>query len=157
MTSNKPHTIEEVLLKLHNYCVYQERCQKEVRQKLKEMRINPQMAEKIIIVLQEDNILNEERFAKTFVSGKFKIKKWGKYRLTSELKKRSVSGHNINLAISEISDTEYFEVFNDLARKKSNSISENNKMKKRKKLIGYLLYRGWESELVYTKAIELIP
>ena len=157
MISNKPHTIEEVLLKLHNYCVYQERCQKEVRQKLKEMRINPQMAEKIIIVLQEDNILNEERFAKTFVSGKFKIKKWGKYRLTSELKKRSVSGHNINLAISEISDTEYFEVFNDLARKKSNSISENNKMKKRKKLIGYLLYRGWESELVYTKAIELIP
>ncbi len=157
MISNKPHTIEEVLLKLLNYCVYQERCLKEVRQKLKEMRINPQMAEKIIMVLQEDNILNEERFAKTFVSGKFKIKKWGKYRLTSELKKRNISGHNINLAIREISDTEYFEVFNDLARKKTNSISENNKMKKRKKLIDYLLYRGWESELVYTKAIELIP
>jgi regulatory protein len=157
MISNKPHTIVEVLLKLHNYCVYQERCLKEVRQKLKEMRINTQMAEKIIMVLQEDNILNEERFAKTFVSGKFKIKKWGKYRLTSELKKRNISGHNINLAIREISDSEYFEVFNDLARKKTNSISENNKMKKRKKLIDYLLYRGWESEMVYAKANELIP
>jgi len=157
MISNKPHTIEEVLLKLQNYCVYQERCQKEVRQKLKEMRINPQMTEKIIIVLQEDNYLNEERFAKTFVSGKFKIKKWGKYRLTSELRKRDISGHIINMAINEIPDTEYLKVFNELAEKKVNSLTVNNKIKKRKKFVDYLLYRGWESNLVYAKANELIP
>ena len=36
----------------------------------------------------QHNYLNEERFAKTFVRGKFRIKKWGRRRLTLELRKK---------------------------------------------------------------------
>ena len=84
----KTYTIDEALLKLQNYCAYQERCHQEVRQKLKEMHMIPEVIDTIIVHLLEHNFLNEERFAKTFVSGKFRIKKWGKYRLTSALKKK---------------------------------------------------------------------
>ena len=143
MYNRKTYTVDEALLKLQNYCTYQERCHQEVRQKLKEMYMIPEAIDKIIVHLLEHNFLNEERFAKTFVSGKFKIKKWGKYRLTLELKKKDISKHNINLAISQILSTEYIEVFNQLAEKKANSLLENNKWKKKKKLIDYLLYRGW--------------
>jgi len=156
MYNYKTYTIDEALLKLQNYCSYQERCHQEVRQKLLGMRMIPEAIDIIIVHLLEHNFLNEERFAKTFVSGKFKIKKWGKYRLTLELNKKDISKHNINLAISQIPNNEYIEVFNELADKKANSILENDKWKKKKKLVDYLLYRGWESYLVYDKVNELI-
>ena len=156
MYNRKTYTVEEALLKLQNYCAYQERCHQEVRQKLKEIHMIPDAIDKIIVYLLEHNFLNEERFAKTFVSGKFRIKKWGKHRLTLELKKKDISKININSAISQIPYTEYIDVFNNLAEKKALSILENDKWKKKKKLIDYLLYRGWESHLVYDKANEII-
>lgn len=61
------------------------------------------------------------------------------------------------MALKEISDEDYFQTFETLAEKRLNAISETDKWKKRKKLADYLLYRGWESHLVYEKAAELIP
>ena len=115
----------------------------------------PEAIDVIIVHLLEHNFLNEARFAKTFVSGKFRIKAWGRNRLTFELKKKDISKVNINEALTSIDDTEYIEVFNDLAEKRFNSLTESNKYKKQKKVIDYLLYRGWESHIVYEKAREL--
>ncbi len=157
MYQNKTYTVDEAQKKLEYYCAYQERCHKEVRQKLKEMKMIPEVIDNIIVSLIRHDFLNETRFATTFVRGKFKIKKWGKYRLTIELKKRDISKHNINLAISQIPNYEYMEVFNALAKKKVDSLFETNKLKKKKKLADYLLYRGWESHLVYEKVNQLIP
>jgi len=156
MQSKKTYTVQEATKKLEHYCAYQERCHQEVRQKLEAMRMIPEAIDVIIVHLLEHNFLNEARFAKTFVSGKFKIKKWGRRRLTYELKKKDVGKVNINQALAEIENTEYTEVFNDLAEKRLQNIKESNKFKKKKKLIDYLLYRGWESHLVYEKANELI-
>ncbi|MDD7887136.1 regulatory protein RecX [Flavivirga sp. 57AJ16] len=154
--SKKTYTVQEATKKLEHYCAYQERCHQEVRQKLEGMHMIPEAIDVIIVHLLEHNFLNEARFAKAFVSGKFKIKNWGRRRLSYELKKKDVVKVNINQALSEIGNEEYIGVFNDLAEKKANSIKETNKFKKRKKLIDYLLYKGWESHLVYEKANELI-
>ncbi|SFZ89861.1 regulatory protein [Flaviramulus basaltis] len=156
MQTKKTYTLQEATKKMEHYCAYQERCHQEVRQKLETMYMIPEAIDVIIVHLLEHNFLNEERFAKTFVSGKFKIKKWGRSRLSYELKKKDVSKVNINQALATIQEEEYIEVFNDLAEKRLHSIKEKDKFKKRKKLIDYLLYRGWESYLVYEKATELI-
>ena len=156
MQSKKTYTVQEATRKLEHYCAYQERCHQEVRNKLETMYMIPEAIDVIIVHLLEHNFLNEERFAKTFVSGKFRIKAWGRRRLTFELKKKDIGKVNINQALAEIENTEYIEVFNDLAEKRVKLIKENNIFKKRKKLIDYLLYRGWESHLVYEKAYELI-
>ncbi len=156
MQTKKTHTLQEATKKMEHYCAYQERCHQDVRQKLEGMHMIPEAIDVIIVHLLEHNFLNEARFAKTFVSGKFRIKRWGRHRLTFELKKKDISKVNINQALKTIENGEYIEVFNDLAEKKANSIKESNKFKKRKKLIDYLLYRGWESYLVYEKANELI-
>ncbi|WP_044404814.1 regulatory protein RecX [Lacinutrix sp. Hel_I_90] len=152
----KTYTVEQATKKLEHYCAYQERCHQEVRQKLKNMNMIAEATDVIIVHLLEHNYLNEERFAKTYVSGKFRIKKWGRRRLLIELKKKDISKFNINQAFKEISEDEYIDVFNELAEKKANAIFESNKLKKKKKLIDYLLYRGWESHLVYEKTNELI-
>lgn len=155
MHTKKTYTVQEATRKLERYCAYQERCHKEVRQKLVSMHMIPEAIDVIIVHLLEHNYLNETRFAKTFVRGKFRMKAWGRRRLTFELKQKDISKVNINQALAEIDTTEYIEVFNVLAEKRANGITESNIHKKKKKLIDYLLYRGWESHLVYEKAREL--
>jgi len=155
--SNNSHTIEEALAKLQNFCGYQERCIKEVGQKLRDMGIDPGNSDTIIGRLQKDNYLNEERFAKSFVRGKFRVKKWGRNRLKAELKQRAIAINHITHALAQFSDDDYINAFNELAEKKCLSLRENDKNKKRKKLVDYLLYRGWESNMVYEKTWELIP
>jgi len=149
------HTVDEALTKLENYCVYRERCHKEIEQKLNEMRMIPEAKEKIILHLLKHDLLNEERFSKTFARGKFRIKNWGKQRIIRELKYKGISKYNIDSALNEISDIDYLNTFHELAKKKFNSITESNKNKKKKKLIDYLLYRGWESHLIYDKVNDL--
>jgi len=153
--TKKTYTVEEALTKLQRYCAYQDRCHKEVAQKLKDMQMIPQASEQIIMTLIEENFLNEERFAMAYVRGKFKIKKWGRRRLTSELKQRNISKFLINQALGQISDVEYQTVFEALAYKKANSLKGVSVLKKKKKLADYLLYRGWEPYLVYEKINQL--
>ena len=111
----------------------------------------------IISHLIEHNFLNEERFAKSFARGKFNIKHWGKQRITRELKFREISSYNIKTALQEFSEEDYLSELDEISLKKLNTIKENDTYKKRKKLTDYLLYRGWESHLVYEKTKELIP
>ncbi|AUS05399.1 regulatory protein RecX [Pseudotamlana carrageenivorans] len=157
MESKKTHTVQEATKKLEHFCAYQERCHKEVRKKLEAMFMIPEAIDVIIVHLLDHNFLNEERFAKAFVRGKFNIKHWGRRRLTAELKQRDISKFNINQALAEIDDHDYLTLFSELAENRANVIKEVNTYKKRKKFIDYFLYRGWESHLVYEKAYELIP
>lgn len=155
MKSVKTYTLEEAKRNLENYCAYQERCHKEVTQKLYKMRMIPEAIDLVVVHLLEHDFLNETRFAKTYARGKFRVKKWGKKRLEIELKKREISAFNIKEAFKEIPDSDYLNVFHKLAEKKAATIKETNPFKKKKKLADYLLYRGWESHLVYDKVNEL--
>ena len=152
--SKKSYTVEEALTKLQKYCSYQDRCHKEVEQKLKEMRMIPQAADQIIMALIQGNYLNEERFTMAFVRGKFKIKKWGKRRLKSELKQRNISNYLLCKSLNQIKDEEYNATFEALANRKAASLNGTLPIKK-KKLADYLLYRGWESQKVYDKVNKL--
>lgn len=146
----------EVTKKLESYCAYQERCHKDVVTKLREMRIIPDAIDQIIVHLIQENYLNEERFAKSFARGKFRIKKWGRVRITNELKQRNITKYNIKIALKEIDDSIYLETLDLLADKRLEAIKETNIQKRKRKLADYLLYRGWESYLVYAKIQELI-
>ena len=153
----KSLTVNEAKRKLENFCVYQDRCHKDVTTKLKEMNMIPIAIDDIITHLIEHNFLNEERFAKSFARGKFNIKHWGRNRITRELKFRNISAYNIKVALKEFSEEDYYTKLDYISLKKLDTLKETDKYKKRKKLADYLLYRGWESHLVYEKTKELIP
>lgn len=152
----KTYTVDEALKKLENYCAYQDRCHKEVQDKLKEMRMIPEAIDHIIYQLIQDKFLDEERFARSFARGKFRTKKWGKTRIVRELKLREITKYNINLALTEIEETEYLKTFEKLVKKRLKQLKpEKNLYKKKNKLMTYLQYRGWESHLIYEKINEL--
>lgn len=156
MYSQKTYTLTEATKKLESYCAYQERCHKEVTSKLWEMRMIPEAIDQILTHLIQENYLNEERFSKAYARGKFNIKKWGRNRIVNELKFRGISKYNIKSALQEIGDDDYFTTLDKLAKKRVKEIKETNLQKRKKKLADYLLYRGWESHLVYEKIKELI-
>ncbi len=155
MTHTPKFTLKEATQKLENYCAYQERCHKDVANKLWQLGMRNQAVDEIIVHLIEEGYLNEERFAKTFAHGKFSIKKWGRNRIINELKQRNISKYNIALALEEIQEEAYLKSFHLLAEKKWESLDGIDLLKKKKKLADYLFYRGWESELVYNKINEL--
>ncbi len=152
----KYYSLHEATKKMEHYCAYQERCHYEVIEKLRGMHMIPEAIDQIVSHLIQENYLNEERFAKSFARGKFNIKKWGRNRIVRELKQRQISPFNIKSALSEIGEEDYHDTLDELAKKRLNQIKEQNIQKRRKKLADYLLYRGWESHLVYEKLQELI-
>jgi len=151
----KSYNLEEIRSKMEYYCSYQDRCYKEVEVKLKSFNLIPEAKEQIMIFLIENNYINEERFAKSFVRGKHNYKKWGKKRINIELKVREISRKNIDLALQEIPEELYIQNFNELAEKHWNSIAEKNSTKKNKKWVDFLLRKGYESHLIYDKLTEL--
>ena len=84
-------TTNEIINKLEYYCSYQDRCHKEVEQKLRSFTLLPELKEQIIVHLIEHKYVDEERFAKSFARGKHNYKGWGKNRIVQELKFREIS------------------------------------------------------------------
>lgn len=147
--NQKSFTVKEATYKLMQFCAYRDRSQQEVEEKLKEMRMIPEVCEQIIIRLMQEDFLNEERFARSFVRGKFRIKKWGRIKIKQELKFRKISQPIVKLALTEIDEQEYLETLELLAQKKLELINDPNIFKRRKKLCNYLLQKGYENQLTY--------
>jgi len=140
---------EQAFEKLKYYCGYQERCHSEVKDKLYSLGLWQTQVEELISRLIEENYLNEERFAQQFAGGKFRMKQWGKIKITYELKKKGVSPYNIKKGLKEIDPDDYDKVFQKLSEDKLESLaSEKNIFVKKKKLQDYLLQKGYERDLI---------
>ena len=149
-------TIKEIEFKLKQYCSYQDRCHSEVENKLSNFNLISEAKDQILFNLINEDYLNETRFCKSFVRGKFKIKNWGKRRIIQELKSRKISEFNIKKGLSEINEFDYQEKFENLFNKKLSSLENLNSIDKKKKIFSYLQYRGWETNLIYEKINEIL-
>ena len=152
----KSFTVDEIKRKLENYCVYQDRCHKEIEQKMWDYQLIPEAKEMILLSLMKDNFLNEERFAKSYARGKFRIKSWGKPRIVRELKFRDISAYNIKTALKEIDETEYIKTIYRITENRNNVISEPNIYKRKKKLTDFLMRKGFENELIFKVVGEVV-
>ncbi len=142
---------------MESYCAYQDRCHQEVLVKLKEMGMIPEAIDQIMGHLISGSFLNEERFARSFARGKFRVKKWGRIRITHELKKREISPYLIRMALEELEEDEYTDTLKTLARKRLSLLKGLDTRLQKKKVYDYLIYRGWESSRVYDQLDELFP
>lgn len=139
----------EALDKLERYCAYQDRCHQEVRQKLYDLGVYGDSANEIIADLITENFLNEERFARSYARGKFRMKKWGRARIKLELKRRNISAYCIKKAMEELEEFDYDDTLLTLLEKKYPQIREPNAFKKRGKLAKYAIGKGYEAHLVW--------
>lgn len=140
---------EEALKKIQRYCAYQDRCHQEVRSKLLSMKVYGQALENVMMLLIQERFLDEERFAKSYAGGKFRIKKWGRVRIKQELKKRAISDYCIKKGLEEIEEEEYLETVRLLVAKKKILLKESDEFKKNKKIATFLQNRGYEASIIW--------
>ncbi len=142
--------VKEAVRKAAMFCAYQERTQQEVRDRLKEWGVWGDDAEEVIAALIEQNYLNEERFAKSFAGGKFRVKSWGRRKIKQHLQQRGISGYNLEQAMKEIAPDDYRETLAGLLDKKRQSIRDDNPLVVKQKLVRYALSKGYESDLIFS-------
>lgn len=147
MDSNTKEKI--LLLKAERFCAYQERCSHEVKQKMKDLGADEKTTAKIIASLIEDEYLNDERFAKLFASGKFRIKRWGKNKIRAELRMKKISDNFISNALDAIDQEEYLKTIQHLIKRKAREVKNPELRIKNQKIVMFLLSRGFESELIW--------
>lgn len=136
------------VLKMQRYCAYQERSHNEVRSKLIEIGVYGDTIDQVLIELIQENFLNEERFAKAFARGKFNVKRWGRIRIKQELKLHKISAYCLKKAMEEIPEEDYLKTLQELVRKKSELLQEEDNYKLRIKLFAYVHQKGYETPLI---------
>ena len=131
-----------------NYCVYQDRCHKEVEQKMWDFLLIPEAKDEILLYLMKENYLNEERFTRSYIRGKFYMKSWGRNKIRNHLKFKGVPEKLINASFDEIEDDDYEKTLEKLYLDYSGKIKGLQDYQKKSKTIKYLLSKGFEYESI---------
>lgn len=126
-----------------------------MRSKLLEWGVYGDRLEQILADLISERFLDEERFARSFARGRFRIKQWGRQRITSELKQRQVSAYCIRKAMTEIPEEEYLPALRDLLQNYLAASREEDAYQRRQKAAAYAMRRGWESAHIWEILREL--
>ena len=140
-------SLKEALQKIKAFCAYQERCHLDVKEKLLDFSLSVNEVDEIIAVLIEENYLNEERFAAMFAGGKFRIKQWGRVKISYELKLKQISAINIKKALAQIDEDDYLKTLTkeyEIYLSKQKGIIQNKKFKTLK----YLQAKGFEVDVI---------
>jgi len=144
----KTYTPGEALHKIASFCAYQERTFKETESKLRSYGLTEDEAGEIIIRLSREKLLDEERYAGSYVRGHYRNKKWGRRRITQELKQKGLSDYCIKVGLKEIDGDVYYQNLVDLLEKKNAQEKERHPYKRRQKLTQFLTLKGYESDLI---------
>lgn len=152
----KKFTPTEVRQKIYHYCAYQERSHQEVKNKLYDLGLYSSEVDEMISHLITEGYLNEERFAKAFAGGKFRVKNWGRIKIVQSLEGKGLTKNCIQSGLKEIDEPEYLKTLERLLSKKEEQINEPNPFVKRDKLAKYVIQKGFEPDLVWQAVKKMV-
>jgi len=150
----KVYSIEAARPKLEKYCAYQERSHKQVYDKCRSLGLSEDQANELLVELIRSNFLSEERFVTAYVKGKFKIKNWGKHKISQGLKLAGVGTKMIHESIQVIDKEEYYKTIQDLASKKLKTVKANSEFEKKLKVQRFLMSKGYSLDDIQTALKE---
>ena len=147
--TNKPLSPDQVLDKMAKYCAYQERCVKDVRDKLKAFEISEEEKAKIIDYLLDNRFVNDERYAKAFVRGKVNQSGWGVNKIRFHLIQKGIVKDIIEEALGQTDEEAYRQRLIEILETKSKTVKAANDFEKKRKLAAYAMQKGFEGSLVW--------
>lgn len=146
----KKLTKAQALPRIYRFCSYQERAHQEVKQKLFELGLYASEVDELLTQLITDGFLNEERFAKAFAGGKFRMKRWGRLKIIHELEAKGLTKNCIKAGLKEIEDDDYQKALEEVLEKQSSRVAEEpDDFVRRDKIARHAIQRGFEPDLVW--------
>ena len=151
------YSFSEAIIKIESWCAYQDRCTFEVEQKLTSWNIPIEQQTEIINQLQSNRFLDDKRFVASFISGKFKIKRWGKIKIKHHLIQKRIDKLTIQEGLKTIDLDAYLDTMKHLAQRKfSEKKSKEDYWAIRRRVSTYLASKGYESDLIHEVVAEVV-
>jgi len=144
----KSYTFEEIKQKLVNYCVYQDRCHSEIEQKMRDFLLISEAKDEIFLYLIKENYLNEERFTRSYIRGKFYIKHWGRTKIKMNLKQKGITEKLISKCMDEIDADDYEKTVNKIYQDYFSKQKGLKEYQKKSKTIKHLMSKGFEYDVI---------
>ena len=137
-------SIDQIRKRMADYCVYRDRSEREVRRKLAEFRLRPEVEDDIVAFLIQHQFLDDLRFARSYARGKFYHNRWGKRKIVEGLRRHGLTDYYIRQALDEIPAEDYAATLRRLIARKRQSLSGVSPAKRRTKIIAYLQSKGYD-------------
>lgn len=141
--------MEHVLDKMAKYCAYQERCVKDVVEKLRTYPLSEQDQETILAYLLDNRFVSDERYAKSFVKGKINQSGWGLNKIRFHLTQKGIDKDLIDQALGQTDEEVYRQRLVEILRTKAKTVKAENDFERKRKLAAFALQRGFEAPLVW--------
>lgn len=148
MSSERKYPLHEALARLEAYCAYQDRCTDEILKKTSLWGMSIDEGQELLNELIEKGFVDDARFVDSFVSGKFRYKKWGRIKIRYELKKKRIPENLIKKSISEINPDLYYSNLKKLGERKWVDTKGKDLWDKKAKVMRFLASKGYESDLI---------
>ena len=151
------YSFSEAIIKIESWCAYQDRCTFEVEQKLTSWNISLEQQSEIIKHLLSNRFSDDKRFVESFISGKFKIKRWGKIKIKHHLIQKRIDKVSIQEGLKTIDLDAYLETMKHLAQKKFlEKKVKDDLWAIRRRVSTYLASKGYESDLIHDVVAEVV-
>ncbi|MCI3936798.1 RecX family transcriptional regulator [Chryseobacterium aahli] len=76
----------------------------------------PEAKKEILLYLMKENYLNEKRFTRSYICGKFYIKYLGKTKIKMHLKQKGITEKLITKNFDEIDEDDYVKQYKDYTK-----------------------------------------
>jgi len=131
------------------YCAYQERCVKDVTEKLKTFEISEKDRKEILNYLIDNRFVDDKRFAFAFVRGKINQSGWGLNKIRFHLIQKGISKDIIDEALQAFDEEAYRQRLLDILKTKTKTVKASNDFERNRKLAAYAIQKGFEASIVW--------
>ncbi len=137
---------KEALAKATEICSRSEKCSFDIVLKCREWQLPREETDQLVAFLIQEKFIDQQRYADSFVSDKFRFNKWGKIKLAYALRQKQMEEKYIREALSRLPVDAYREVLSDLLSAKARSVIAKDAYTRRNKLLAFALSHGFEQE-----------
>lgn len=149
-------TYDQALNRAAALCSQSERCPGDVYTKAQSWGLTEPEAARLVGYLTHEGFLDEARFARAFVSDKFRFEQWGRVKISYALRAKGIDDNLIDEVLDEkIDPDEYLATCTDLLNKKMRTLDLPLSLADRARLLRFAAQRGFESYII-TKALHNI-
>lgn len=139
---------QQAYQKLAALCARGEHCQHDMTEKMRLWGIDDETQARVMQRLTSERYVDDERFARAFVSDKVRYNRWGRRKVEQALWAKHIDEHTAKAVLDEVDDEEYIAALAPLLKQKRRSTRAASEYELTMKLIKFALSRGFTMDII---------
>ncbi|MCC5926754.1 MAG: RecX family transcriptional regulator [Bacteroidetes bacterium] len=125
--------------------------------KCRQEQYNPEVVNAILDEFESRSWIDDYTYAKSFARDKAEFQKWGPAKIKQHLQKNGIAAGMASEVVKKVTGKEIQSdaIYTLIEKRKLHFLREENDTKRKKKIVDYLLRKGYDSDVVFSN-IEAI-